>query len=188
MKRLRKRLFALLLAASMTLSALPGTAYAAVADLLGNSPAENQALLEELSALTGQDGQAVYDLLKQYGLLDENGSLVTDRTVELDGEEYTLEEIEALLSASDTDLSRIGYVDGVPVALGDLKTIIAIERELQRIQETYFSGRTFDGEALDNLNSLIDQIQAEGITVQSEGDGSTVSASGTKVSLDVSDF
>ena len=84
MKRLRKRLFALLLAASMTLSALPGTAYAAVADLLGNSPAENQALLEELSALTGQDGQAVYDLLKQYGLLDENGNLVTDQTVELD--------------------------------------------------------------------------------------------------------
>ncbi len=185
MRNLKKRFLALMLSLIMTLGLLPGTVYAAVGDLLGNSPAENQALLEELSALTGQDGQAVYDLLKQYGLLDENGNLVTDRTVELDGEEYTLEELEALLADSDTDLNRIGYVDGVPVALGDLKTIIAIERELQRIQETYFSGRTFDGEALDNLNSLIDQIQAGGITVRS---GDAQPASGTAMALDVSGF
>ncbi len=185
---MRKRLTAALLCLCMMLTLLPSTAYAALGDLLGNSPGANQALLAELENLTGQDGQAVQALLEQYGLLDENGNLVTDQTVELDGVEYTLDEIEALLSDPATNLSQIGYVDGVPIALGDLATIIAIERELQRIQETYFSGRTFDGEALDNLNSLIDQIQAEGITVQSEGDGSTVSASGTKVSLDVSDF
>lgn len=185
MRNLKKRVLALVLSLVMAIGLLPGTAYAAVGDLLGNSPAENQALLEELSALTGQDGQAVYDLLKQYGLLDENGNLVTDQTVELDGEEYTLEEIEALLSASDTDFSRIGYVDGVPVALGDLKTIIAIERELQRIRETYFSGKTFDGEALDNLNSLSDQLQTGGITVRS---GDAQPASGTEMALDVSGF
>ena len=185
---MRKRLTAALLCLCMMLTLLPSTAYAALGDLLGNSPGANQALLAELENLTGQDGQAVQALLEQYGLLDENGNLVTDQTVELDGVEYTLDEIEALLSDPATDLSQIGYVDGVPIALGDLATIIAIERELQRIQETYFSGRTFDGEALDNLNSLIDQIQAEGITVQSEGDDPTVSASGTKVSLDVRDF
>ena len=185
---MRKRLTAALLCLCMMLTLLPSTAYAALGDLLGNSPEANQALLAELKNLTGQDGEAVQALLEQYGLLDENGNLVTEQTVELDGVEYTLDEIEALLSDPATDLSQIGYVDGVPIALGDLATIIAIERELQRIQETYFSGRTFDGEALDNLNSLIDQIQAEGITVQSEENGPTVSASGTKVSLDVRDF
>ena len=185
---MRKRLTAALLCFCMMLTLLPSTAYAALGDLLRNSPGANQALLAELENLTGQDGQAVYDLLEQYGLLDENGNLVTDQAVELDGVEYTLGELEALLSDPATDLSRIGYVGGVPIALGDLATIIAIERELQHIQETYFSGRTFDDKALDNLNSLIDQIQTEGITVQSEGDGQTVSASGTKVSLDVSDF
>ena len=185
---MRKRLTAVLLTLCMMLTLLPAPAYAAVGDLLGNSPAANQELLDQLSALTGQDSETVLALLEQYGLLDEDGNLSTDQTVELDGVEYTLEGIEALPSDPNTDLGQTGYVDGVPIALGDLATIIAIERELQRIQETYFSGKSFDGEALDNLNSLIDQIQAEGITVQSGEDVQTASAPGTKVSLDVSDF
>ena len=131
-----KRLTALFLCLCMVLTLLPATAYAAIGGLLGNSQAENQALLEQLEALTGQDGETIRALLEQYGLLDENGNLVTDRTVELNGVEYTLEALEALLSDPGTDLSQIGYVDGVPVALGDLWTIIAIERQLQYLQET----------------------------------------------------
>ena len=162
---MRKKLLSLLLAVCMTLSLLPGTAYAAVGNLLSNSAQENQALLETLENLTGQDGAAIQALLEQYGLLDENGNLVTDQTITLDGVEYTLEELDALLSDPATDLSQVGYVDGVPIALGDLKTILAIERELQRIQETYFSGAAFEGEALDNLNDLMEQLQNDGISV-----------------------
>ena len=157
----------------MALSLLPGTAYAAVGNLLSNSAQENQALLETLENLTGQDGAAIQALLEQYGLLDENGNLVTDQTITLDGVEYTLEELETLLSDPATDLSQVGYVDGVPIALGDLKTILAIERELQRIQEIYFSGAAFEGEALDNLNSLMAQLQSEGISVNAGAVGST---------------
>lgn len=182
---MRKRLSALLLCFFMMLTLLPTPTYAALGDLLGNSPAVNQTLLDELKSLTGQDGEAIQALLEQYGLLDENGNLVTDRTVELDGVSYTLDEIEALLSDPATDLSQIGYVDGVPIALGDLKTIIAIERELQRIQETYFSGKAFEGEALDNLNDLMNQLQAGGITITGD---SQAGASVEKVSLDVSGF
>lgn len=169
----------------MMLTLLPAPAYAALGDLLGNSPAVNQTLLDELKSLTGQDGETIQALLEQYGLLDNNGNLVTDQTVELDGVSYTLDEIEALLSDPSTDLSQIGYVDGVPIALGDLKTIIAIERELQRIQETYFSGKAFEGEALDNLNDLMNQFQAEGITFSGD---SQDAASVEKVFLDVSGF
>ena len=174
MRHFGKRLFGLFLAACMTLSLLPSTVYAAVGGLLRNSPAENQALLEQLGALTGYDAEAAQALLEQYGLLDEDGNLDIDQTVELDGVEYTLEEIEALLDGPDTDLSRVGYVDGVPIALGDLRTIIAIERELQRIQKTYFSGKAFDGESLANLNSLMNQLQTAGITLQSAGVGDTL--------------
>ena len=46
------------------------------------------------------------------------------------------------------------------MALGDLKTMIQIEQELQRIKDTYFSGREFTGEALENLNSLMEQLDA----------------------------
>lgn len=134
---MRKRLIALLLCLCVTLTLLPSPAYAAIGELLGNSQGESQALLERLEELTGQDGETIQALLEQFGLLDEKGDLATDKTVEVDGTEYDLDEIEALLDDPDTDLSQIGYVDGVPVALGDLKTVIAIERELQRIQETY---------------------------------------------------
>lgn len=170
---MRKKLLSLLLAVCMTLSLLPGTAYAAVGDLLSNSAQENQALLETLENLTGQDGAAIQAMLEQYGLLDENGNLVTDQTITLDGVEYTLDELEALLSDPATDLSQVGYVDGVPIALGDLKTILAIERELQRIQETYFSGAAFEGEALDNLNDLMEQLQNDGISVNAGTVGRT---------------
>ena len=182
---MRKRLTAALLCLCMMLTLLPGTAYAAVGELLGNSRAENQALLEQLEALNGQDGEAIQALLEQYGLLDEYGNLDIDQTVELDGDAYTLAEIEALLDDPDADLSRVGYVDGVPIALGDLKTIIAIERELQRIQETYFSGKAFDGESLANLNSLVAQLQTTGITLRSAGVGETLD---DVPALDVDDF
>ena len=52
------------------------------------------------------------------------------------------------------------------VALGDLKTMIQIEQELQRIKDTYFSGREFAGEALENLNSLMEQLELQGISLQ----------------------
>ena len=48
-----KRFLALVLCLCMTLTLLPTTAFAAVSDSLGNTPEENQAILEQLSALTG---------------------------------------------------------------------------------------------------------------------------------------
>ena len=50
---MKKRLLSLLILVCMALSLLPGTAWASVGDLLHNTPAENQALLDELAAMTG---------------------------------------------------------------------------------------------------------------------------------------
>ena len=50
---MKKRFLAALLCLCMTLTLLPTTAFAAVSDSLGNTPEENQAILEQLSALTG---------------------------------------------------------------------------------------------------------------------------------------
>ena len=161
---MKKRIVSLLLCLVMALSMLPGTAWASVGDLLRNTPAENQALLDELAAMTGGTTVEARAMLEQLGLLDENGQLKTDYTLSLNGKEYTLDEAEALLEDPDTDLSQVGYVDGTPIALGDLKTILEIERELQRIQETYFSGMTFSEESLRSLNSLLDQLQTQGLT------------------------
>lgn len=167
---MRKRLLSLLLVFCMALSLLPGTAFAAVGDLLNNQTAKNESLLQQLQDFTGESYEEVYDLLDTLGLLDEDGNLVTDQTIDLDGKTYTLEEIEDLLNDPDTDLTQVAEVDGVPIALKDLATIIAIERQLQYLQEKYFTGATFEGESLENLNSLLEQLQGEGMTLAASGD------------------
>ena len=156
---MKKRFLAALLSLCMTLTLLPTTAFAAVSDSLGNTPEENQAILEQVSALTGDSSDQVLSMLNALGLLDEDGNFKVDQTITLDGQVLTLAAVMELLENPTTDLTRIADVDGTPVALGDLKTMIQIEQELQRIKDTYFSGREFTGEALENLNSLMEQLE-----------------------------
>ena len=163
---MKKRFLAALLSLCMTLTLLPTTAFAAVSDSLGNTPEENQAILEQLSALTGGSSDQVLSMLNALGLLDEGGNFKVDQTITLDGRVLTLAAVMELLENPATDLTRIADVDGTPVALGDLKTMIQIEQELQRIKDTYFSGREFTGEALENLNSLMEQLELQGISLQ----------------------
>ena len=163
---MKKRFLAALLSLCMTLTLLPTTAFAALSDSLGNTPEENQAILEQLSALTGGSSDQVRSVLNALGLLDEAGNFKVDQTITLDGQVLTLAAVMELLENPATDLTRIADVDGTPVALGDLKTMIQIEQELQRIKDTYFSGREFTGEALENLNSLMEQLELQGISLR----------------------
>ena len=163
---MKKRILSILLLCCMVLTMLPTTAFAAVSDSLGNTPEENQAILEQLSALTGGSGDQVLSMLNALGLLDEAGNFKVDQTITLDGRVLTLAAVMELLENPATDLTRIADVDGTPVALGDLKTMIQIEQELQRIKDTYFSGREFTGEALENLNSLMEQLELRGISLR----------------------
>ena len=163
---MKKRILSILLLCCMVLTMLPTAAFAAVSDSLGNTPEENQAILEQLSALTGGSSDQVLSMLNALGLLDEDGNFKVDQTITLDGQVLTLAAVMELLEDPATDLTRIADVDGTPVALGDLKTMIQIEQELQRIKDTYFSGREFTGEALKNLNSLMEQLELQGISLQ----------------------
>ena len=163
---MKKRILSILLICSMVLTMLPTTAFASVSDSLGNTPEENQAILEQLSALTGGSSDQVLSMLNALGLLDEDGNFKVDQTITLDDQVLTLTSVMELLENPATDLTRIADVDGTPVALGDLKTMIQIEQELQRIKDTYFSGREFTGEALENLNSLMEQLELQGISLQ----------------------
>ena len=163
---MKKRILSILLICCMVLTMLPTTAFAAVSDSLGNTPEENQAILEQLSALTGGSSDQVLSMLNALGLLDEDGNFKVDQTITLDGQVLTLAAVMEQLENPATDLTRIADVDGTPVALGDLKTMIQIEQELQRIKDTYFSDKEFTGEALENLNSLMEQLELQGISLQ----------------------
>ena len=163
---MKKRILSILLLCSMVLTMLPTAAFAAVSDSLGNTPEENQAILEQLAALNGGSSDQVLSMLNALGLLDEAGNFKVDQTITLDGQVLTLAAVMELLENPATDLTRIADVDGTPVALGDLKTMIQIEQELQRIKDTYFSGREFTGDALENFNSLMEQLELQGISLQ----------------------
>ena len=168
---MKKRLISVFLVFAIIFSLLQGAAFASVKSSAGNTDDENSEIFSRLSALTGGTSDEAYALLKSLGLLDENGNLDVNRSIDLDGSSMTLDEVLALLEKQDTDLGRIASVDGVPIALGDLKTIIQIEAELARIEEIYFSDRVFTEEQLVSLDSLMSQIEGEGISATLLGVG-----------------
>ena len=161
---MKKRLLSLLLVLSMVMSLLPTAAFASVAELSKNTTEENADILRQLQGFDGGVEQA-NALLESLGLLDENGDLRLDYKISLDGQEYTLTEASAMLAGPGVDLSRIADVDGTPISLGDLKTIIDIETELQRLKDKYFSGVSYSEESLAGLEKLLAQLQGEGVSL-----------------------
>lgn len=97
MRKHEEKILAALLSLCMTLTLLPTTAFAAVSDSLGNTPEENQAILEQVSALTGDSSDQVLSMLNALGLLDEDGNFKVDQTITLDGQVLTLAAVMELL-------------------------------------------------------------------------------------------
>ena len=64
---MKKRILSILLICCMVLTMLPTTAFAAVSDSLGNTPEENQEILEQLSALTGGSSDQVLSHAERFG-------------------------------------------------------------------------------------------------------------------------
>lgn len=56
-------------------------------------------------------------------------------------------------------------VDGTPVTVADLKVMLEIEEYIAYLRETYFDGHQWSQEQLDSLDSLMEQINSEGIDV-----------------------
>ena len=89
MRKNWKRWIAGLLTAVMLVTMLPTVAYAAVGDLLDMSGVQRTALLAALEEVYGDDAEAYLAILKQYGLIDEDGNIVTDEKIIMDGQAYT---------------------------------------------------------------------------------------------------
>lgn len=121
--RILKSLVAGVLCVCLFVSSLPLGALAAVTMTKGNTAGENQAVLETLQALTGDEEQAAAALesLQEYGLLDEDGNLRQTSTVTLDGKEMTLQQVrEYLEDCGEEDLQKTVSIDGAEVTLENL--------------------------------------------------------------------
>ena len=154
MRKNWKRWIAGLLTAVMLVTMLPTVAYAAVGDLLDMSGVQRTALLAALEEVYGDDAEAYLAILKQYGLIDEDGNIVTDEKIIMDGQAYTLDEIEAILDDPATDLTKVVEVDGDYLTLADLKTVVEIERYLAYLKATYFTEQDLTDEQIDSFYDL----------------------------------
>lgn len=163
MKKMWKSFLAALLCVCLLVSGLPLSALAAVID---NTPEENQEILAALEELCGsaEEAQSYYALLEQYGLLEENGAVAESWEITLDGENITLDQLREIL-AGNYDPEQLVLVDGTPISLEDLDTVLQIEDYIAYLQETYFSGQKWTKEQLLALKDLNEQIKAEGIQI-----------------------
>lgn len=166
-----KRVCACVMTAVLLVNACP---VAALASVLDRSPGENQAILSQLESIVGSEDEAerYYALLQQYGLLDQDGRAVDEWSIELDGEQVDLAKIREMLGG-DYDASKTVTVDGTPVTLGDLDTMLQIEDYIAYLRETYFSDGEWTQEQIDALNSLRAQINESGIQMMGSGEAAS---------------
>lgn len=158
-----KRIVVAVLTALLLFDASP---IPAMASVLSNAPAENEQILSELGSIAGSADEAerYYELMERYGLLDEDGNPVESWTIQMDGKDVTLDEIRATL-AGDYDAAKTVTVDGTPVTLGDLDTMLQIEDYVAHVKDTYFSDQEWTDEQKASLESLENQINSEGIEI-----------------------
>ncbi|MDY3712083.1 MAG: hypothetical protein SO044_06695 [Agathobaculum sp.] len=126
MKRIWKRLTAGILAMALLLAMMPVQALAALTD---NSSDRNAAILSDLTAFLGDDKTArqAVELLRQYGLIDESGNVLTDWsgaiTIEESPRALTFDEAKALTGGTVTVNGRACDAAALRDALGRLDAL-----------------------------------------------------------------
>lgn len=126
MKRIWKRLTAGILAMVLLLAMMPVQALAALTD---NSSDRNAAILSDLTAFLGDDKTArqAVELLRQYGLIDKSGNVLTDWsgaiTIEESPRALTFDEAKALTGGTVTVNGRACDAAALRDALGKLDAL-----------------------------------------------------------------
>lgn len=140
-RSLFKRAVCAVLCAAVIVTSVPVESFAAIGDTIGNSPEQNEQLLADLKEITGSSASAEQAMaqLRDMGLLDEEGNIITDESILVDGSPMTLAEVERMLEEPGTDLGKEVTVDGQTLTLSAIRTMLEIEKELDRIEKEYFS-------------------------------------------------
>ena len=169
MKNFRRRALSIIICVAMILTLIPQTmlekAGAAVSG--EQSPEYRQEIIDALAGIVGgtEKAEDYYRMLQDYGLIDENGNILDSWYIEKDGRQISLDEIRKIL-AGDYDPQDVVWVDGAPVALEDLKAMINIEDYLAYVKDTYFTDKVWTKEQTANAQSLVEQLEKEGILLR----------------------
>ena len=183
MKHLSTRIIAIVLTLVMTISIMPVQAFASLVD---NDPEYNREMLNAIRDIVGSEDEAelYYAMMEHYGLLDEDGNLMESWSIRMDGSDISLSELREILSG-DFDQNKMITVDGTPVTLADVKTMIEIEDYVSYIRDTYYSDGEWTQEQKDAYASLVNQVSTEGITLRG---GNTMSSGASRLASDERDL
>ncbi|UVI30937.1 S-layer homology domain-containing protein [Paenibacillus spongiae] len=123
----------------------------------------NAELLRLLSDEYGaEQAPAMLETIQKLGLANANGQLL-NYSIIINNKSYTVEELKQLFADENTDLTQMAEVDGEPITLAALKEMIAIEERLSSLLSAGAEGGTgLSSEHLDNLDSLLSQVDGEG--------------------------
>ena len=109
--------------------------------------------------------EGLIEQLSAWGVLTGTGTL-TDWALAAPGErrQVTMEELTAMAQAGEADDDTVVLVGGTDaISLGDLRVLMDIEAELQRIEEMYFQESVeLTPEHAENLLSIYEQFLADG--------------------------
>lgn len=96
--------------------------------------------------------------------------IVASDTIHLNGEECSLDTIRQMLADPDVDLSQKVDVDGIEVTMGDLKTMVEIEDQIQAIADSYLFPEDMTEEQKKAYDSILNQLDTDGIELSGAND------------------
>ena len=165
-----KRMLACVLALVLLVGAVP---IQTLAGLKENSRDKNEEILAELTEFWGDEKTAreAMDLLLKYGLIDEDGNVLTDWSGDIyiqdeagSSRATNVTELLVMLEDENADRNQMVIVDGTEITLGDFEVMMQIESEIKRIQDTYLQDEVeLTNEQAANLVSLYQQLSEGGI-------------------------
>lgn len=130
-----------------------------------------------IAALAGEYGsekaEQIFDTMRDMGIIDENGNRIIHK-IEMDGKEYTLEQIKEIISSPDVDLSKEVKVDDDVITLAVINDMLKYEEFLNYVDENFVNNDIeLTDEHLAGLSSLENQIKTSGIGFQTMNTGMT---------------
>ncbi len=169
----KMRFLAMLMAVIIGVTSLSDSVLAAFSSTAQEADARDTLKkLEEGQEIDAQDAKYI---LEHLGLFNEDGSAITSKIV-MDQKEYSLEEIKEYLQGDSVDLKKKVSVDGTELTLENVQTMLRIEEELSKYQETYFPEHTgeYTPEMEATISSLLMQLNEGKLSIKSKNEAKVI--------------
>lgn len=164
---MKTRILALLLSLAMLFTCMPFSAFA-------QNDRTREMVINALSEEYGSEkAEQIFNTMYDMGIIDENGNRIIHK-IEMDGKEYTLEQMKEIISSPDVDLSKEVRIDDDVITLAVINDMLKYEEFLEYVDKNFVNNNIeLTDEHLAGLSSLENQIKTSGIGFQTMNTGVT---------------